>query len=63
MGWGRLHRHLIEQELKDGRLVPLNIRDYPVTLDIEMRVVRNKAEVHGPVAETLWTNFKKFAEL
>jgi DNA-binding transcriptional LysR family regulator len=63
MGWGRLHRHLIERELQDGRLVPLNIRDYPVTLDIEMRVVRKIAESHGPVAEVLWQNFKAFAEL
>ena len=63
MGWGRLHRHLIEQELQDGRLVPLNIRNYPVTLDIEMRVVRKQSTAHGPVAGALWTNFKAFSEI
>jgi len=63
MGWGRLHRHLIEQELSDGRLVPLNIRNYPVTLDIEMRVVRKQSSTHGPVAEILWNNFKAFSEV
>lgn len=63
MGWGRLHQHLIEQELQDGRLLPLNIRNYPVTLDIEMRVVRKQGVTHGPVAEVLWKNFKTFSEL
>lgn len=63
MGWGRLHRHLIEKELQDGRLIPLNIANYPVTLDIEMRVVRQQGAVHGPVAEVLWDKFKSFAEL
>lgn len=62
MGWGRLHRHMIEQELADGRLVPLSICDYPSTLDIEMRVVRRRGVVHGPVAEGLWRNLKEFAE-
>lgn len=63
MGWGRLHKHLVERELHDGRLVPLSIRNYQTSLDIEMRVVRKQGVTHGPVAEVLWNNFKTFAEL
>lgn len=63
MGWGRLHRHLVDQELEDGRLIPLYIRNYPVTLDIEMRVVRKQDVAHGPVAGALWEKFKEFSEM
>ena len=54
MGWGRLHRHMIEQELDSKRLVPLKIVDYPETLDIEIRMARRKGEVVGPVAKAFW---------
>lgn len=63
MGWGRLHQHLIEEELRQGLLVPLNIRNYQNQLDIEMRVVRKQGAVHGPVAEAMWEKFKMFAEM
>ena len=64
MGWGRLHRHMIEQELDGGRLVPMQIVDYPDTLDIEIRIARRKGEVIGPVAAAFWeegltVNFEK----
>ncbi|MBE0502376.1 MAG: LysR family transcriptional regulator [Desulfuromonadales bacterium] len=54
MGWGRLHIHMIASELAAGRLVPLQIADYPDTLDIEIRMVRRKGEVIGPVAAAFW---------
>ena len=54
MGWGRLHRHMIEQELAAERLVPLQIVDYPGTLDLEIRMARRKGEVVGPVAAAFW---------
>ena len=54
MGWGRLHRHMIEHELDSSRLVPLKIVDYPETLDIEIRMARRKGEVVGPVAAAFW---------
>jgi DNA-binding transcriptional LysR family regulator len=54
MGWGRLHRHMIETELQTGRLVALLIDDYPGTLDIEIRMARRKGEVVGPVAAAFW---------
>lgn len=63
MGWGRLHRHLIETELQEGTLVPLQIENYQNQLDIEMRVVRRQEGMHGPVADALWGRFREFAEL
>ena len=54
MGWGRLHRHMIELELDAGRLVPLQIADYPDTLDIEIRIARRKGETVGPVSSAFW---------
>lgn len=54
MGWGRLHRHMIEPELHAGRLVQLEIDDYPTTLAVEIRMARRKGEVIGPVAASFW---------
>ncbi len=57
MGWGRLHAHLIADELRSGRLVPLEIRDYPATVAIDIRVARRKGTPVGPVAQALWRHF------
>ena len=62
MGWGRLHRHVIGQELDAGRLVPLQIADYPDVSDIEIRMARRKGEVVGPVAAALWEEGVELAE-
>lgn len=59
LGWGRLHQHLIVDELADGRLLPLPIDNYPCVLDIEIRAVRRRGEPVGPVAAALWQDFKK----
>ena len=59
MGWGRLHRHMIEQELASGRLIPLQIVDYPESLDIEIRMARRKGEVIGPVSAAFWEEGQK----
>ncbi len=60
LGWGRLHQHLIVDELAAGRLLPLNIDNYPGVLDIEIRAVRRLGEPVGPVAAALWQDFKQF---
>lgn len=61
MGWGKLHEHLIEEELASGELVPLKINNYPCVLEIEIRVVRRFGEPRGPVAESLWQDFTSLA--
>ena len=60
MGWGKLHEHLIRDELASGELVPLKINNYNCLMAIEIRVVRRLGEPTGPVAEALWQDFVNF---
>lgn len=62
MGWGTLQRHMIEEELKDGRLQPLEIENYPLSQNIEISVARKGGRTHGPVASALWINLQALAE-
>ena len=57
MGWGRLQKHLISKELKEGKLVPLKISNYQTSIDIEIRVARKLDSPVGPVAAELWRDF------
>lgn len=57
MGWGRLQNHLIKDELKAGKLVPLQIRNYQTSIDVEIRVARKRDTPVGPVAAKLWQDF------
>jgi len=61
MGWGRLQRHMIEQELAEGRLIPLQITDYGDSGAIEIRVARRRDEAIGPVAQALWDELLRLA--
>ena len=60
MGWGKLHEHLIADELACGSLVPLKIVHYPCTLEIDIRAVRRLDEPVGPVASALWQDLNDF---
>ncbi|MFK0162689.1 LysR family transcriptional regulator [Rhizobium sp. NPDC090279] len=54
MGWGHMPRYLIEQDLRDGRLINIagkHLRGGQV----EIVAARRRAEAHGPVASRLWT--------
>jgi len=57
MGWGKLHRHQIEAEVQNGTLVPLAIRSYPTTLEVDIRIARIREKQVGPVAAALWEEF------
>ncbi|WP_051361243.1 LysR family transcriptional regulator [Desulfuromonas sp. TF] len=57
MGWGRLHAHLIEEDLRTGRLVPLVIRNYARVMEIKICVARMREKLVGPVAQALWEDF------
>ena len=60
MGWGRLHTHMIAEELASGRLVPLSIRNYPTTMEIKISIARLRGKPVGPVGTALWEDFQKF---
>lgn len=57
LGWGRLPEHLIEEELKEGSLVPLSIKNVK-TLQVEMQAVRRIGKPVGPIARSLWLDFQ-----
>jgi DNA-binding transcriptional LysR family regulator len=53
MGWGHLPRYLIEQELKDGRLLPISGAHFKGG-QAELVAARRRDAPHGPVAARLW---------
>ena len=58
LGWGKLQEHLIVEDLAAGTLLPLDISNYPCRVEMEVRAVRRLGEPVGPVAESLWQDFK-----
>jgi DNA-binding transcriptional LysR family regulator len=60
MGWGRLHEHLVAEELRNGSLVPLSIHNYPTTMEIDICIVRILNKPAGPVGTALWEDFREF---
>lgn len=61
MGWGRLHKHMIEDELHSGKLVPLSIRNYATTMEVKICVARIMDKPVGPVAAALWEDLAKLS--
>lgn len=57
MGWGRVQEHLVEKELADGRLIPLEIENFPSVIEVDIRVVRRYGESPGTVGAALWEAF------
>ena len=53
MGWGHMPEFLIEQELRDGRLLSLAGKHFPGG-QAEIVAARRRDHPHGPVAERLW---------
>ena len=61
MGWGHLPDHLIEQDLKSGRLIAITGR-YFHGGQVEICAARLRAGPHGPVASALWEYIRRGAE-
>ncbi|WP_028925009.1 LysR family transcriptional regulator [Pseudonocardia acaciae] len=53
MAWGHLPRFLIEDELRDGRLLSIAGRHFPGMTE-ELAAARRRDRPHGPVAGRLW---------
>src|ERR1700730_13067592 len=60
MGWGHLPTYLIEQELRDGRLVPITGR-FLAGGRVELVAARRRNHPHGPVADRLWRHLAEQA--
>jgi DNA-binding transcriptional LysR family regulator len=53
MGWGHMPKHLIVQELRERRLLPITGK-YFKGGQAELVAARRRGMAHGPVAEKLW---------
>jgi DNA-binding transcriptional LysR family regulator len=53
MGWGHMPRYLIEQNLRDGRLLPITGRHFRGG-QVELVAARRRNTPHGPIANRLW---------
>lgn len=53
MGWGHMPRFLIEQDLRDRRLLPITGKHFPGA-QVELVAARLRDAPHGPVASRLW---------
>jgi DNA-binding transcriptional LysR family regulator len=53
MGWGHMPRFLIEQDLREKRLLPITGKHFPGA-QVELVAARLRDAPHGPVAERLW---------
>jgi DNA-binding transcriptional LysR family regulator len=53
MGWGHMPKHLIAQELRERRLLPITGK-YFKGGQAELVAARRRGMAHGPVAEKLW---------
>ncbi|MEJ3655482.1 LysR family transcriptional regulator [Actinomycetes bacterium KLBMP 9759] len=53
MAWGHLPRFLVEQELRDGRLLSIAGQHFPGVVE-DLSAARRRDRPHGPVAERLW---------
>lgn len=60
MGWGHLPRFLIEQELREERLLSIAGRYLPGSVE-EVVAARRCDRPHGPVANRLWNDIQEQA--
>lgn len=61
LGWGRLPSHAIQDELLNGRLVPLDIEGIkPVKVKIQL--ARNINRPMGPITTRLWDQVKLWSQ-
>ena len=53
MGWGHMPKYLIEQELRERRLLPITGKYFPGGR-AELVAARRRDVPHGPIADKLW---------
>jgi len=60
LGWGHMPRFLVEDELRDGRLLSIAGRHLPGSVE-ELVAARRSDRPHGPVAQRLWAHIQAHA--
>ena len=62
LGWGALPDFMIKEELETQKVVPLKIENYYRSGESEICIVGRAGQPVGPVVQSLWESFQKFAE-
>jgi DNA-binding transcriptional LysR family regulator len=57
LGWGHVPRFLVQEELRDGRLLSLAGRHFPGRVE-QLVAARRRDRPHGPVAQRLWASLR-----
>jgi DNA-binding transcriptional LysR family regulator len=60
MGWGHMPRFLVDEELRDGRLISIANRHLPGSVE-ELVAARRTDRAQGPVSNRLWRYLQKAA--
>ncbi|MCG6541663.1 LysR family transcriptional regulator [Pseudomonas sp. KSR10] len=61
MAWGHLPLFMIEEELRNGRLISIAGRHFPGVAE-ELVASRRRDRPHGPVAMRLWKHIQEWAD-
>lgn len=61
LGWGRMPRHLIDDELASARLLPIDVPGIPISFKADIAIVRMQGRPVGPISERMWQEFEKEA--
>lgn len=61
-GLAIISKEQCQEEIERGLLQQITLEDIEPSLEAELRVFRNSARRHGPVAEYIWAKFVKLAK-
>jgi DNA-binding transcriptional LysR family regulator len=61
MGWGHMPRYMIEQDLRDRRLLSIAGKHFPGS-QVDLVAARRREAPHGPIANRLWQFITEQAE-
>jgi DNA-binding transcriptional LysR family regulator len=62
LAWGHLPKWMIEEELRDGRLISIASRHLHGRTE-HIAAIRRRRSAHGPVLDALWSEFERWADL
>ncbi|WP_172621102.1 LysR family transcriptional regulator [Microbulbifer sp. GL-2] len=57
LGWGRIPRHFITEELAKGLLIPVSVEGIKAISSFDLCVIRNRERSLGPIASRFWNAF------
>lgn len=61
IGWGRLPHAMVKEDIAAGRLIPFDLVDSKMEIEINSYVMKLKDQVLGPVATQLWDQISELA--